>query len=158
MKKYLFMLLAFCAVAFSACSDDDNNDKTMPKLNRNNTNISMGAAGGEYSIIVENATTDLNITQINEKTNSSTGKATDTNVMSIANNKLSDPKNVTEGGWFTAKIVQDNGIYRKIVFTVTQNTSTDSNRDKYIHVDCGSKLYGLSLHLMQDKASATTDK
>ena len=39
MKKYLFMLLAFCAVAFSACSDDDNNDKTMPKLNPNNSSF-----------------------------------------------------------------------------------------------------------------------
>lgn len=32
MKKYLFMLFALCAVAFTACSDDDDDSKVLPVL------------------------------------------------------------------------------------------------------------------------------
>ena len=151
MKKYLFILFALCAVAFSACNDDDDNDKTMPVLSPNNTDVSFTASGGEKTLIVTNAT-ELNITRINDKVTQNK-KTTETNVYSIENGKLKDSKNVTEAGWFTAKVVQDNGVYRKIVFSVSKNTSTDSQRDKYVHVTCGGNLYGLSLHVMQEKAA-----
>lgn len=152
MKKYLFLLFAVCAAVFVSCSDDDDNDKyVMPQLSPNNTNISVEAGGGQKILTVSNAV-ELNITQINNKTVSS-GKTSETDVMSIANGKLKDSKLVTEGGWFTAEVVKVNGVYNQIVINVTANTGTES-RDKYIHVTCGGKLYGLSLHLSQDKPSS----
>ena len=151
--KRLFLPLAVCAALLAACSNDDGT-REIPKFTPNNTDISVTAAGGEKTITVSNAS-ELNITQINDKTTSGS-TTTDTNVYSISNGKLKDSKNVTEAGWFTATVVQDNGAYRKIVFTVTANTSTESARDKYIHVDCGSNLYGLSLHLTQVKATASS--
>lgn len=151
-KKRLFLPLAVCAALFAACSKDDGT-KEMPKLSPNNTDISVTAAGGEKTLTVSNAA-ELNITQINDKTISGS-TTSETNVYSVSNGKLKDSKNVTEAGWFSAKVVQDNGVYRKIVFTVTANTSTESSRDKYIHVNCGSNLYGLSLHLTQSKASSS---
>lgn len=141
-----------CAVAFSACNDDDDNNKTMPELVPNNTDITFTASGGEKTLVVKNAT-ELNITRINDKVTQNK-KTTETNVYSIENGKLKDSKNVTEAGWFSAKVVQENGIYCKIVFTASKNTSTESQRDKYVHVTCGGNLYGLSLHVMQEK---TTD-
>lgn len=148
MKKYLFLLVALCSAVFMSCSDDD--DKyIMPQLSPNNTDISVSASGGEKTITVSNAV-DLTITQINNKENGANNKTSETNVMSIKNGKLKDSKNVTEGGWFTAKIVD-----KKIVVNVTANTDTQNARDKYIHVSCGGSVYGLSLHLKQEKASSS---
>lgn len=149
MKKCLFMILAVCAVVLSACSDDDNNNnnKVMPQLSPNNTNISVDANGGTKTLTIGNAV-DLNITQINNKSTDANKKTTDTNVQSVSNGKIADPKNVTEGGWFTAKVDGKN-----IVIAVSKNSDTQNARDKYIHVTCGGNIYGLSLHLMQSKAA-----
>lgn len=148
MKKYLFLLVALCSAVFMSCSDDD--DKyIMPQLSPNNTDISVSASGGEKTITVSNAV-DLTITQINNKETGANNKTSETNVMSIKNGKLKDSKNVTEGGWFTARIVD-----KKIVVNVTANTDTKNIRDKYIHVSCGGSVYGLSLHLKQEKASSS---
>ena len=106
MKKYLFMLFALCAVAFTACSDDDDDSKVLPVLDPNNTDVYINAEGGEASVTVKNAK-ELNIVQINDKTTDDKGKTKETNVKSVENGKLADTKNVTEGGWFTAKVVND---------------------------------------------------
>lgn len=151
MKKYLFLFFAVCAVVLVACSDDDDDKYIMPQLSPNNTNIIVTASGGEKTITVSNAV-DLNITQINNKEKGANDKISETNVLSIKNGKLKDSKNVTEGGWFTAKIVD-----KKIVIKVTENTDTENARDKYIHVSCGGSVYGLSLYLKQDKP-ASKDK
>ena len=151
MKKYLFLFFAMCAVALVACSDDDDDKYIMPQLSPNNTNIIVTASGGEKTITVSNAV-DLNITQINNKEKGANDKISETNVLSIKNGKLKDSKNVTEGGWFTAKIVD-----KKIVIKVTENTDTENARDKYIHVSCGGSVYGLSFYLKQDKP-ASKDK
>ena len=113
----------------------------------------MTATGGTKAITVKNAV-ELNITSINDKTGN---KGTVSNEYSIGNGKLKDSKNVTEAGWFTAEVVKVDGVYKKIVFTVIPNTSTEASRDKYIHVTCGGNLYGLSIHLMQEKAAKPSD-
>ena len=53
MKKYLFMLFALCAVAFTACSDDDDDSKVLPVLDPNNTDVYINAEGGEASVTVK---------------------------------------------------------------------------------------------------------
>lgn len=121
-------------------------NKEMPQLSPNNTNISVEAKGGSKTLTVSNAK-ELNITQINNKTKGANNTSTDTDVQSVSNGKIKDPKNV-DGGWFSAKVDGN-----KIVFTVTENTDTQNSRDKYIHVSCGGNIYGLSLHLVQDKAA-----
>lgn len=147
------MLLAACAVGFSSCSDDEGGTKVMPQLDPNNTDITMTATGGTKAITVKNAV-ELNITSINDKTGN---KGSVSNEYSIENGKLKDSKNVTEAGWFTAEVVKVDGVYKKIVFSVIPNTSTEASRDKYIHVTCGGNLYGLSIHLMQEKAAKPSD-
>lgn len=151
MRKYLFMLLAACTAMLTACSSDDD-DKIMPVFSPNNTTITVDAGGGTKTMVVSNAE-ELNITQINDKSTSGS-KTTETNVKSVSNKGIADSKNVTEGGWFTAVVSQVDGKYRKITFTVQPNTSTESNRNKYIHVSCGGNVYGLSLYLVQEKASS----
>lgn len=158
MKKCLFMLFALCGLLFASCSSDDDNSKTMPKMSPNNTELSFDAAGGTKTITVENAE-ELNITQINDKetTTTSSGSSTskDTNVMSISNGKLKDSKNVTEGGWFTVKVEQVDGVYKKLTFTANQNTG--SARQKWVHVTCGGNLYAISFRIQQSKSSPTTE-
>ena len=82
MKKYLFMLFALCAVAFTACSDDDDDSKVLPVLDPNNTDVYINAEGGEASVTVKNAK-ELNIVQINDKTTDDKGKTKETNVKRI---------------------------------------------------------------------------
>lgn len=147
MKKYLFLLLSICMVAFVACGDDDDDKYVFPQISPNNTNITVAAAGGTKTITVSNAE-NLQITQINEKTTGANNKTSEINVMSIKNGKLKDSRNVTEAGWFAAKV---DG--KTITITVTENSDTENSRDKYIHVDCGGNVYGISLHLVQEKKS-----
>lgn len=147
MKKCLFLLLSVCMITFMACGDDDDDKYVMPQMNPNNTTITLGADGGTKTFTVSNAE-NLQITQINDKTTDANNKTTETNVMSIKNGKLEDPKNVTEAGWFAAKVEG-----KTITFTVTANSDTGNSRDKYIHVDCGGNVYGISLHLIQEKKS-----
>ncbi len=151
MKKYLSLLFAVFAVVLASCSDEKEDKYTMPNLSPNNTTISMEATGGQKVLTVTNAE-ELNITQINNKTVNNK-KTSETNVLSITNGGISNSKLVTEGGWFTAEVVNVDGVYKQIVINVTQNTENKS-RDKYIHVTCGTNFYGLSLHLVQDAASS----
>lgn len=151
MKKYLFMLFALCAVAFTACSDDDDDSKVLPVLDPNNTDVYINAEGGEASVTVKNAK-ELNIVQINDKTTDDKGKTKETNVKSVENGKLTDTKNVTEGGWFTAKVVNDGGGYRRIVFNAQPYRDFEKNRVKFIHVTCGDNMYGIAFRLIQRKA------
>lgn len=153
LTKFLSLVfLAVMAIAFAACDDtDDNSSKITPLLEPNNSNLSFTAEGGVQTLTVKNAT-ELNITQINNKVQNNNSQS-ETNVCSVQNGKIANPKNVTEGGWFTAKVVSVDGVDKQIVFTVSKNTDTKNSRDKFIHVTCGDKLYGLSLHLSQSNAS-----
>lgn len=147
------MLFAACGLLFAACSNDDDSNKTLPKISPNNTELSFDAAGGTKTVTVENAS-ELNITQINDKettSSSSSSTSKETNVMSVSNGKLKDSKNVTEGGWFTAKVEQVDGVYKKITFTASKNSG--SARQKWIHVTCGGNLYAISFRIQQSKSS-----
>lgn len=158
MKKILFILLAVCSVCLCACDDNDDygSKKITPVLTPNNTDLTFSADGGQQTLTVSNAR-ELNIVQINDKTTDSNGSAKETDVRRYDNGKLKDLKNVTEGGWFTARIVQDNGIYRTMVITVSKNTDKNA-RTKYLHLTCGENMYGISMRIIQQAPEGDSDK
>lgn len=163
MKKYLLMLLALCGMAFTACSDDDDNDdRRTPKISPNNTDLIFSASENSSEISVTNAV-ELNIVKINQKSGSATTASTETNVYVYGStdpkvNKLKNSKYVTESGWLTARVVTDaSGRDSRIVFSVSKYTpsaqqegKTDKARDWYVHVSCGGDLYGIVFHIVQN--------
>lgn len=163
MKKYLLMLLALCGMAFTACSDDDDNDdRRTPQISPNNTDLIFSSGADSREISVTNAV-DLNIVKINQKSGSATTASTETNVYVYGStdpklNKLKNPKYVTESGWLTARVVTDaSGRDSRIVFSVSKYTpsdqqsgQTDKARDWYVHVTCGGVLYGIVFHIVQN--------
>ena len=152
MKKHLFLLLALCAAVFVACSDDDGNGKITPILSPNNTDIYMEAVANEpVYVLVENAK-DLNVVQINDKTTDDKGKTKETNVRRYDEGKLANQKYVTEGQWFTVKIEEDGGVYRRIEFKAIPYNDYEKDRVKYVHVSCGDNMYGISFRLVQRHA------
>ena len=153
MKKCLFMLFALCAVAFTACDESEEGaykNKIVPKLSPNK-DIQVGANGGTQVLTVLNGT-DVKITQINDKLGAS-GK--ETNVKKISDGTIKDPRNVTEGGWFTATVEQEDGVYKKIVFEVTPNSG--DARTKYIHISCGENMLGAAFMIIQEKPATDTN-
>lgn len=155
MKKYLFMLFALCAMAFTACSDDDGGDeRSVPQLSPNNTDLMFSAAGGSQEVSVSNAA-ELNVVKINQKSGSASTASTETNVYvyngtNPQQGKLKDPKYVTESGWLTVRVVADaSGRYSRLVFTASKYAATDTQRDWYVHVSCGDNMYGIVFHVVQ---------
>ncbi len=152
MKKYLIALFAVCGALFASCSNDDE-EKTLPDISPNNVEISFGATGGTKTITVNNAK-ELNVTQINDKVTTSSSTK-EVNVLSVDNGGIKNSKQVTEGGWITISVEQVDGVYKKLIFTASENTDTQNTRQKFVHVSCGGNIYGIAFRVEQSKGTSS---
>ena len=155
MKKYLFMLLSLCVLAFVGCDESEDgmySGKETPVLKPNSSYLTFGEGGGSTTILVDNAI-DLNIVKVNDKTSDKAG-GKETNVKSVEDGSIKDSKNVTEGEWVVAKIVSVDGVYKQINITVSANTG--GARTKFLHLTCGGNLLGLSLVVNQSGNSSSS--